>query len=460
METILSDGVATIGYPFIKGNKLYFVSSASGNDDIYELDLSAKMPVQKIRQLTFGQTGNYFPAIINDTLVWSQFTSNGYRLQKAVLNSIKAIELTGEELKKRAAPFKIALEDAPNLLANNKQQFEEAPYKKTTGLFNFHSWRPNYTDPEISYSFYSNNILNTFSNEIFYRYNINETSHGIGYNAFYGGWFPVINAGVNYTFDRTIKTTSLNYTLDQFEARVGYSIPLNFSGGKLYKFLNFGSNYVYSQLAPTGESRNFLNGRTATYLHHHLSFSEQLPTARQHIYPRFAYTVSGQYRHLLNESGFQTLGGLSLYLPSIRNHSMVLAANIQETDTSNITFSNRFANSRGYNDFYFSRMWRLTGNYHMPLVYPDIGISGVVYFLRVRSNFFYDYTKVYSRNKLATANQRSVGGELYFDTRLFNSLPATIGFRLSHLLDDDFSGSRPKGSNIFEVILPLDLIPQ
>ena len=96
----------------------------------------------------------------------------------------------------------------------------------------------------------------------------------------------------------------------------------------------------------------------------------------------------------------------------------------------------------------------------MPLVYPDIGISGVVYFLRVRSNFFYDYTKVYSRNKLATANQRSVGGELYFDTRLFNSLPATIGFRLSHLLDDDFSGTRPKRSNIFEVILPLNLIPQ
>ena len=47
-----------------------------------------------------------------------------------------------------------------------------------------------------------------------------------------------------------------------------------------------------------------------------------------------------------------------------------------------------------------------------------------------------------------------------FDTKLFNSLPVTIGLRLSHLLDNDFSGTRPKGSNVFEVVLPLNLIPQ
>jgi hypothetical protein len=460
MEIMIPAADATIGYPSVYGSKLYFIFSASGNDDIYELDLSGKMPVQKIRQLTFGQTGNYFPTVMNDTLVWSQFTSNGYHLQKAGLRSIKAVEISGEELIKRAAPFKISLEEAQNVSANNERQFEEKPYKKSTGLFNFHSWRPNYTDPEITYSFYSDNILNTFSNEIFYRYNINETSHGVGYNAAYGGLFPVLSAGTNYTFDRTIKTTSLTYTLDQLEARAGYNIPLNFSGGKQYKFLNFGSNYVYSQLTPTGIYKNLLRGRTATYLHHFVSYSQQLPMARQHIFPKFAFAISSQHRHLLNDAGFQWLGGMSLYLPSIRNHSIVLAANMQETDTSNITFSNRFANSRGYNDYYFSRMWRLSGNYHMPLVYPDAGISGVVYFLRIRTNFFYDYTKVYSRNKMATANQRSVGGEMYFDTKLFNVLPATIGFRISHLLDNDFSGTRPKGSNYFEVILPLDLIPQ
>lgn len=459
-QTLLSPGPATVGYPFVQNNKVYFVSSASGNDDLFELDLAAKLPAQSLRQLTFSQTGNYFPNVAGDTLLWSRFTSNGYRLQKAAVSGLKAAPLRGDEVSRRAAPFKIGLENAPNVVASNNRTFAESPYKKSTGLFNFHSWRPNYVDPEITYSLFSDNILNTFSNEIFYRYNINETSHGVGFNTYYGALFPVLSAGVSYTFDRTVKTTALTYTLNQAEARIGYNIPLNFSGGKMYKTLNFGSNLYYSDLIPTGIYKNLLRGRTAVYAQHFISYSQQLPRAVQHIFPRFAFALSAQQRQLINDAGFQALGGVSLYLPSIRNHAIVLAANAQETDTANITFSNRFANSRGYNDFYFSRMWRLSGNYHMPLLYPDAGISGIIYFLRLRSNFFYDYTRVYSRSKLAFAEQRSVGGELYFDTKFFNSLPITVGLRLSHLLDNDFSGTRPKGSNIFEVVLPLDLIPQ
>jgi hypothetical protein len=461
LTMLLQPGAATLGYPFVQGNKLYFVSSLAGNDELYEFELpQSKTPVLRIRQLTASQTGNYFPNVVNDTLTWSKFTSNGHRIQKVALGSIKPVDVTGSNLSNRAAPFKIALTEAPNVITNNPRQFLDVPYRKSTGLFNFHSWRPNYTDPEITYSLYSDNILNTFSNELFYRYNINETSHSVGFNTFYGALFPILNAGINYTFDRSIKTTSATFSLNEVEGRVGYHIPLTFSGGKTYKQVNFGSNWVYNRQMPTGVYKDVLESNSFTYLHHVIAFTQQLPRAVQHIYPKAGYAITAQHRHLLSESGFQSLGAISLYLPSIRNHSIVLAGNIQETDTANRTFSNRFANSRGYNDYYFSRMWRVSGNYHMPLVYPDFGIQGVVYFLRVRSNFFYDYTRVYAKNKLASMNQRSMGGELFFDTKLFNALPASIGLRLSHLLDDDFSRQRPKGTNYFEVIIPLDIIPQ
>jgi hypothetical protein len=105
-------------------------------------------------------------------------------------------------------------------------------------------------------------------------------------------------------------------------------------------------------------------------------------------------------------------------------------------------------------------MWRVTGNYHMPLFYPDWGFGNIVYFLRVRSNFFYDYTMVFSRDKRASREQRSVGAEIYFDTRWWNALPVNFGVRVSHLLDSDFSGQRPAGTNRFEIILPVDLIPR
>lgn len=457
-ETVIAPGESTVGYPTVSNNKLYFVSSQAGNDDVFEANLNTQLPVQRTRQVTFGQTGNYFPSVYGDTLSWSHFTSNGYRLQSTTINNASGanVRTTG----KRIVPFKIALDSTQSVLLNTTRRFDTSSYKKATGLFNFHSYRPNFSDPEVTFSLYSDNYLSTFSNEIFYRYNINETSHGVGFNTFYGGLFPVLNAGVAYTFDRTIETTSRTYTLNQFEGRVGYNIPLNFTGGKTYKFFNVGSNYVYNKIMPTGIFKDSIRGRTASYLHHFITFSQQLPRAVQHIFPKFGYGINLQHRHLISDVGFQSLAGATLYLPSVRNHAIVLAANFQETDTANITFSNRFANSRGYNDYYFSRMWRLSGNYHMPLLYPDWGLSGVIYFLRIRSNFFYDYTKVYSRNKLSTADQRSAGGELYFDTKLFNSLPVSIGFRVSHLLDNDFSGTRPRGTNRFELIIPLDLIPQ
>ncbi|MEI2755104.1 MAG: hypothetical protein V9F46_01490 [Chitinophagaceae bacterium] len=55
-------------------------------------------------------------------------------------------------------------------------------------------------------------------------------------------------------------------------------------------------------------------------------------------------------------------------------------------------------------------------------------------------------------------NQRSVGGEIYFDTRWWNQYPLTFGFRVSHLLDrDQFDLSR---GTLFEVILPVSIIPR
>ncbi|HET7896073.1 MAG TPA: hypothetical protein VFL47_00335, partial [Flavisolibacter sp.] len=295
--------------------------------------------------------------------------------------------------------------------------------------------------------------------------NQNESSHAVGLATYYGGFFPVLNAGITYTANRDVRELNKAYTANQIETQFGFSIPLNFSQGKTYKFLNFGSNYVYNETRPTAAYKDMIHSKSAGYLYHFVNWSQQLPTALQHIYPKFAYAISLSDRHLLNGDGAQFLGGTALYLPSIKNHSLVLTANLQATDTlllpagQTAILSNRFANSRGYNDYYFSRMWRLGGNYHMPLFYPDWGFGNILYFLRVRSNVFYDYTRVYSRNKMASREQRSVGGEIYFDTRWWNMLPVSFGFRVSHLLDDDFSGQRPKGSNIFEFIIPMNLIP-
>jgi hypothetical protein len=151
-----------------------------------------------------------------------------------------------------------------------------------------------------------------------------------------------------------------------------------------------------------------------------------------------------------------------MFLPSFRNHSIVLTAAFQSVDTMATSFANRFANSRGYEDYYFRRMWKLSGNYHFPIAYPDFGIASIVYLQRLRGNIFFDYTRIfagYFKNPpFYVTDLRSIGGELFFDTRWWNQLPVSFGVRVSHLLDNGFNTADRKGNTWVEFILPVGLI--
>lgn len=104
-------------------------------------------------------------------------------------------------------------------------------------------------------------------------------------------------------------------------------------------------------------------------------------------------------------------------------------------------------------------MYKLGVNYHFPLCYPDWGISGLIYFQRIRANAFYDYNNAKARVNgiLTEIKNRSTGGELYFDTKVWNSLPVSFGVRFAHLLDKDLLN--PGIRNKWEIIVPINLIP-
>jgi hypothetical protein len=104
-------------------------------------------------------------------------------------------------------------------------------------------------------------------------------------------------------------------------------------------------------------------------------------------------------------------------------------------------------------------MYKLGVNYHFPLFYPDWGAGNIFFIQRVRANAFYDYTNAKARvnGRLTEIINRSAGGEIYFDTKLWNALPASIGIRYSHLLDTDLINPRTTGR--WEIILPINLIP-
>jgi hypothetical protein len=447
-----------IGYPSVDSSHVYFTASYGGNDDIFALQISDR----KIFRITNGPLGNYYVNAAHGMLTWSAFTADGYQLKQMRMEDIRWDELKPELIESINERYNTGI-DSGSLQVNNipDETFPVTKYSKGTGLINFHSWRPYYSDPVFTYSIYGENILNTLQTELYYLYHQDEKTSAAGLNAVYGGLFPYISLGSEFTFDREEIIGNRIRRWNQLDNRVGLLVPLRVTNGRTFKNLSFGSNYILRNEFNKGFHKDSLGNTSFSYLLHTLSASQQVQRATQQVYPRFGWAGVLNHRHAITRfSGYQFVASGSIYLPGIMgNHNTVFTGAFQKRDTlGQVAFSNRFSYSRGYIGRYFSRMWRLSANYHFPLLYPDWGFGNILYLQSIRINAFYDFTKVYIRSIAGTRDQRSVGGELFVDTKWWNQYPLTFGVRISHLLDpDEFDGFR---GTIFEFVVPVSIIPR
>ena len=137
----------------------------------------------------------------------------------------------------------------------------------------------------------------------------------------------------------------------------------------------------------------------------------------------------------------------------------MLNAAYQKRDSFPDFFSNNFPYSRGYEALNTRQMYKVGVNYHFPLTYPDWGVGNIFFIQRIRANAFFDYSSARARlnGQLTDIINRSAGGEIYFDSKIWNALPASIGVRYSRLLNIDLQNPRATGR--WEIILPINIIP-
>ena len=457
-----------IGYPIVKAGIVYFNAMHNYADAVFAVNINSK----KIFKLTDNSNGIYAPAV-NDKgdLLVSAFTADGYRLAAI---SLKKEDwrvfpeqglIMGDNKYFTDSLVQMAGEGALNLLKETVTEDIRptvTKYRKSFRLFNFHSWRPVVDDPEYGYSLYSDNVLSSFKSAVTYTYNRSDRSHTLGFNTIFAGWFPVLNAGVEESFNRTVDTAfgkSVSYNAATLKA--GISIPLRFIGGRTNKFLRFGAGYNSEQYYYRGVGKNVFNNKAINYVNAFLSFSNVSQKARQHINPRWAQSLSLDYRDAVSfRNSHKFVGNASFYFPGIgRNHTLVINTAYQRRDTLADLFSKNFSYSRGYQALSTRRMYKLGINYQLPVVYPDWGFANLLYFQRIRANAFYDYTNAKARlnNVLTEIKSRSTGAEIYFDTKIWNAYPVSFGVRFAHLLDTDILN--PSVKNRWEIIIPIGLIP-
>jgi hypothetical protein len=442
-----------IGFPQVNNDTITFTMTEGGHDKLF-IWTSGKLYRFEPNSPNIT-TGDYQLSLKNGQYVWSSFTSAGYHLFSGP-GTFKETAITKGEnnfynFKGLQQPFNL-IEDT-NVVNRPVEK-----YSNSFRLLNFHSWRPYFSDPEYSYSLISQNILNTLQTELYFTYNRNEKFKQTGAIVSYGALFPVISAGGSYTFDRSFTDSSRTIKWNEFNALAGLSVPLSFAGGTFFQNLNLSGSFVTKQVYYTGSSKQEFNDKRFNYGEWSLSATNQQLRARQHIYPRFAQSMFARYRHIINNyTAHQLLLNSSIYFPGFfRNHSIVLQGSYQHRDTlQQYTFSNSFPISRGYSDIDFPRMWKIGANYHFPIAYPDQGFGDIVYLLRLRGNVFYDYAEVRSLRTRTSYPLKTVGGELYFDTKWWNQLALSIGFRYSRLLDNELVGLAP---NQYEIVLPMNLL--
>jgi hypothetical protein len=455
-EILFQSSNRIIGFLNVQNDTLLFTTTFQGRDELWAI-IDRTERGGPFRLASYP-TGLYQGVLQNgSTLIGSAFTAEGYRL--GVFQPLwQRVEIRDELTD---LYINDAFRKKDHLLTDSisPRIFPVNPYPKSFHLLNIHSWRPYYQAPEYSFTLYGQNVLNTFQSEIAYTYNENEQSHRLSYNGVFGGTYLQPIFGVNQTWQRSgalSKDTIVHW--NELQGYAGLQLPLNLSVGRQYRYLTIASTYNLDHVSWAGLAQKLFRNTDFQYLLAQISYSAQVQQAVQQIYPHFAETLLLRYRSIVTKyTGRQFLASGALYLPGFsNNHSLVLTAAYHNRDTlQQYLFSNNFPFSRGYSAVDFPEMWKLGINYHFPISYPDWGFGNLVYFQRIRANLFFDYTQGKSLRTGTTYPFRTVGTELFFDTRWWNQQPVTFGIRYSRLLDNEFRGSTQ--ANVWEFVLPVNL---
>ncbi|MBO9595041.1 MAG: hypothetical protein J7599_19205 [Niabella sp.] len=457
VKPVTPPGFKTVGQISLLENMVYFTGASGLTDAVFSVDLSTLA----LRKLENGNGNRYFVNAGFGKLNWSVFTAEGYQLRRLDAKAASWTAISPEAfvagttgiVSDSVASGEGPLEQQMDMPASKK-------YARLTRPFNFHSWRPNYEDPEFSFTLYGNNTLNTTQTQVYYLYNENDRTHSVGGNTTYGGLFPYIGLGTQYTFNRKQQVQKKLREWDQWDNYLSLTVPLSWNHGRQFRFLTMGTNAGYRWDLARGANSSTFPTSSFGYMAHSLTLGTQVQRAVQDIYPRLGLTVNAQYRYAVNKwNSRQFFARATAYLPGIvPAQSLVLSAAYQQASLKYRIFSSRINIARGFNGVDSARMATLGAAYHAPLWYPDWGFGNICYLQRVRGAAFYDYTAIGGARAGFQQRLQSAGAEFFVDTQWWNQHPLSFGFRAGRLLTKD--RLKPAQSWFYEFILPVSIIPK
>ncbi|MFI3316685.1 MAG: hypothetical protein SNF93_03790 [Rikenellaceae bacterium] len=469
-----------------RDGKLYFGSIASGKDEVHSLDIASGTELQ-LSQSTYG---SFQGSAVDSQLYMTTYDRFGYHLSRQDLDSsicqvsyskVPKNQVNAEHRKwgvinLDTVKFDLQTEES------SQDEKDAKKYRKGTHLFNLHSWTPFRFDP---FNILSEMTLDVGLGATLISQNLLSSCEGFlayGWDRYQGS---VLNAGLNYDglgVDLSLSATYGGeqnvYLLDpsQYDLKkynsvgVSASLPLYFSRGYNYSWLQFYTGWSYSNgLVPTGlgvvEQFNPETGFMETGLYCDdivtglnklsagVSYSSYAMSASHDMTTPLGYSLSVSYALDPFNSDFSHLYSLyaKLFTPGLaRNNSFTLAAAYQdsvggfELDGYNpLSYVSSVLMPRGYSylDVSNNNYFAARTEYKFPVSYPDFDMFNLVYFKRLALGFGLDYAQ-YQPYAALRESIYSYGVDFIVD---LNAISLTSASTLSVTL----SLYKPKDRNLY-----------
>jgi hypothetical protein len=398
-EILINPGRIDYQSSFLRDDSLFFVSSVSGTENIYLMT-----PDKKVRMITSSKFGATDPYLEGGRIIFTDYSSLGNNISYTALSDLQPYK----EYNNSFSDFLIDRVEPPEAVKyDSTSQYSPEPYRKWLHLFRFHSWMPFYADLSViqsdplaiqpGFTIFSQNTLSTVISTFGYEYS--NRRHKFHSQVTLKGWYPVLESRFDYgELPAIIKLGS--QVSDPPSANAGLtftnrlSLPLTFSSGKYHQLLipsvstTYNNKYIFLR-----EDSVYDYGQTQ--VSGRIYFSNFHTSAYRDIYPRWAQLIDINYSFYPFDSkiyGSITSLRFALYFPGFfRNNGIRIRYENDIKPTQKLILYNRINFPRGYKNIISDELSLVSGDYVLPLMYPDFNISSFIYFTRIRGGFFLDY---------------------------------------------------------------------
>jgi len=369
-----------ISNPVFAGDFILFNGSYSGIENIYAVALQSK-EIFQVTSSGFGAcNADLSPG--GKKIVYSDYSSNGYRLVEADFNPALWRRLPGIEDYSPSLYKYLLKEETDEVLLKSDTAlvYTSQPYRKSAHIFNFHSWAPayiNYMDGEngAGISFMSQNDLSTATTVIGYKYDMTENTGKVTFDFNWQAWYPMIDLNTSYGARTAYTDSAQRYNFNETVVSGGFTLPFLFTGGKYYKGLNIQTHTSWINISDnTSPLEDKLLGTIFT-LDYNLYSYRYIKQSFKDLYPRWGQVVSISYRHSpFGDNDFGNISAMAtrFYFPGfLKHHGIRTDFNYQYRNSGSYYYSNLINMPRGYFIADAEKMICFAFNYKFPFLYPD-----------------------------------------------------------------------------------------